>query len=432
MAAIALSLFGCASEPPAQSPGNRPNFLFILADQWRGDAIGADGNDFVHTPNIDKLAAEGIRFAAAYTPQAVCTPARASLLTGVYPTTHRVDDNVYGIPSVFALPEYELRPNYPELLREAGYFTGYIGKWHLGEDDPGLFDFWAGYNSQKPHWLGEKYKSQYRAESETEQALEFLESNKDRPFFLEVSYYPPHTPYEAPEEFHRFYEGQDLQHMQYYAACTALDTYIGRLLARLDELGLRDNTMVLFTSEHGETFRERPLSSNKRVGYEESARVPMIVRYPAGLPSGVVFEGGVTTMDLMPMMLEAAGLPIPERLHGKSRMAAIRAGDTGWKEPVFQQNRTQPGIDDGPHDERMVRLGEWKLIVRRYARPRPPESGDELFNLSLDPKEVNNRIAEPEMRAKVRELAGLMLDWGRRINDPVAVQLANRCAAETP
>ena len=422
----------CGSSEPGQPTTpveNKPNYLFILADQWRGDAIGADGNTFVHTPNIDRLASQGVRFANAYVAQAVCTPSRASMLTGVYPTTHRLNDNSYGFESVFALPEFELRPNYPELFRDAGYYTAYIGKWHLGEGDPKLFDEWGGYNSLKPHWMGEKYKSPYRSEVETEQARDFLDRNHDKPFFLEISYYPPHTPYEAPEEFHALYKNQDLEFMEYYASCSALDSYIGRLLEKLEDLELAENTMVVFTSDHGEAFRKRPLSSNKRVGYEESARVPMIVRYPAELPAGVVYEGGASTLDLMPTMLEAAGLAIPERLEGQSRISEILAGDLGWKEPVFQQNRTQPGIDGGPHDERMVRLGEWKLIVRRFNRPRMPRM-DELYNLLSDPDEQTNVISDPVNGARVKELAGMLAAWGRDINDQVAVQLGERYADE--
>ena len=343
---LPLVLMSCGSAPPEQEPptGDRPNFLFILTDQWRGDALGVDGNELVQTPNLDRLAAEGVRFANAYAPQAVCTPSRAALLTGVYPTTNRVTDNVYGFDSVFALPEFELRPNYPEIFREAGYFSGYIGKWHLGEKDPGLFDYWAGFNSLLGHWMGEKYKSQYRSENETELALAFLDEHQDEPFSWRslITRRTPDTRRRWSSQ--KLYEGKPhLEPMEYYAACTALDSYIQRLLDKLDEIGQSDNTMVVFTSDHGDDFGGRPLSSNKRVGYEESARIPMIVRYPPLIRAGSVYEGGVTTLDLMPMMLEAAGLPIPERLEGKSRIGEIEAGDLGWKEPVFQQNVRSQG-----------------------------------------------------------------------------------------
>ncbi|HET8546487.1 MAG TPA: sulfatase-like hydrolase/transferase [Bryobacteraceae bacterium] len=411
----------------AAAAARKPNFLFVLADQFRGDALGVDGNSFVHTPNLDRLAKGGVRFANAYAPQAVCTPSRASLLTGVFPTTHGLTDNVYGIDSVFALRQYRLEPHYPGLLRAAGYVTGYIGKWHLGERPPGFFDYFSGYNSQWPHWLGQRDNSAYRSDVETDDAMKFIEQNARKPFLLTVGYYPPHDPYDPPRRFYAYYTGKNVDHADYYAACTAIDWNVGRLLDRLDRLGLARDTMVIFTSEHGETFGQRPLSGNKRVSYEESARVPLLLRYPAVLPAGAIYEGGVSTIDIMPTMLAAAGLPIPARVEGKNRIQEILSGATAWKEPVFQQNITQPKIMGGPHDERMVRLREWKLILRRLRTPNPPNM-DELYNLKEDPREQHNRIAEASLKPKVHELAALMLAWGKRINDPLAVEMASRYA----
>jgi len=417
-----------AAAAAVAAQAKKPSFLFILADQYRGDAFGAAGNTFVHTPNLDRLAKSGVRFANAYAPQAVCTPSRASLLTGVFPTTHRLTDNVYGIDSVFALPTYRLEPHYPGLLRSTGYHTGYIGKWHLGGKDPGFFDYFNGYNSQQPHWLGEKYHSPYRSDVETDDAMKFLERNAARPFSLTIGYYPPHDPYNPPKHYYELYAGKNVEHVDYYAACSAIDWNVGRLLDKLDQLGLTRDTMVIFTSEHGETFGKRPLSTNKRVGYEESARVPMLVRYPAMLPPGVVYQGGVSTIDLMPTMLAAAGLKVPERVEGISRIPRILKRDTGWKEPVFTQNITQPKLMDGPHHERMVRLREWKLILRKLRNPNAPNM-DELYDLNADPGERRNRIAEGATKPKTRELAGLMLAWGNKIGDGLAVKLAKRYAS---
>ena len=421
LGATVVSALGCGPAPERK----RPNILFILADQFRADAVGVAGNTFVHTPNLDRMAREGVHFINAYTPQALCAPTRASLLTGVYPFTHGLRDNVYNVESVLAMPEYQLRPNWPELLREAGYYTGYLGKWHLGDADPGIFDHYRGYNSQWPHWLGEKYESPYRPDTETDEALEFLDKHRDKTFSLTISYYPPHDPFEAPIKYHALYEDKGIEFWEYYAAVSAIDWNVGRMLDKLDELGLARDTMVIFTSEHGETFGKRAGHPHKRVSYDESAKAPMIVRYPALLPAGAVYEGGVLNIDLMPMILEAAGLPIPERVEAKSRIGEILNNDMAWKEPVFHMNvfnRYQPGE---PHIDRMVRWRGWKLILRNQPLPDVPPR-DELYNLDADPQEQNDLLARPESKPKVQELARLLLEWGHKMGEETAVEFAGR------
>ena len=399
------------------APAARPNFLFLISDQTRADVLAVSGNTFVHTPNLDGLARGGVRFSNAYCPQALCTPSRASLLTGVYPHTTGLDHNLYKVESALRLPEYRLTPNWPALLREAGYTTGYIGKWHLGEADPALFDYWNGYNSLQPHWMGKPYESQYRSDAETDDAMAFLDKNRSRPFALIVSYYPPHTPYQAPKKFQDLYAGQQLEQMEYYAAVSAVDWNVGRLLEKLNALGLAANTLVSFTADHGETFGKRLGSTNKTVSYEESAKVPLLARWPVRLPRGLVYEGGVCTIDLMPTILEAAGLPRPSRLQGRSRLGEMEKRQTGWKAPVFLQNITQKMVDGRPLVERAVRTEKWKLILRDRVR-------NELYNLEEDPGEQKDLFPDPRSQAKVRELAGLILAWGRRVDDRVAVDLA--------
>src|SRR5579872_2669379 len=207
-----LAAAGCAALRGAAP--SRPNILFLMADQFRADALGAGGNDWVRTPNLDRMARTGVMFSNAYTPQALCTPARGSLMTGVYPHTTRLDHNLYEVQDAFHMPEFRLTPNLPTLLREAGYRTGYIGKWHLGDGNPGLFDYWNGYNSLQPHWIGKRYQSAYRSDVETDDAIRFLDENRARPFALFVSYYPPHTPYDPPRKFAEMYAGKD--HAEYY------------------------------------------------------------------------------------------------------------------------------------------------------------------------------------------------------------------------
>jgi arylsulfatase A-like enzyme len=403
----------------------RPNILFLMADQFRADALGASGNTWVRTPSLDRLAAGGVRFSNAYTPQALCTPARASLMTGVYPHTTRVPGNLYKVKDAFQEPNYRLTPNLPTLLRQAGYHTGYIGKWHLGEVNPGFFDYWNGYSSYdalnpkyplQPHWMGKPYESAYRSDVDTDDAVRFLEENRSRPFALFVSYYPPHNPYNPPRKFEEMY--QNREHAGYYGAVTAVDLDVGRVLDKLAALKLDDSTFVSFTADHGETFAQRPGSQAKTVCYEESAKVPLLLRWPGKLPAAV-YQGGMTTLDLMPMILEAAGVATPDRCQGQSRLGDVRAGRLGWKEPVFLQNITQYPIEGKPAIERAVRTERWKLILRDHPR-------SELYDIEADPGERNDLFArEP---GRVKELAALIANWGARVGDTVAAEMAAKYA----
>jgi arylsulfatase A-like enzyme len=198
-----------------------------------------------------------------------------------------------------------------------------------------------------------------------------------------------------------------------------VDRAVGQVLAKLKALKLDGNTFVCFTSDHGETFGERPGSSDKGVCYDDSAKVPFLMRYPNGLPSGVVYEGGVSTIDLMPTLLELAGLAPPQRLQGQSRLDGIRKNDLGWRAPVFIENISQRGIGGTHAIERAVRTKGWKLILRDHPK-------DELYNLEADLGEADDLLPRPESRARVKELAGLMLRWSERVNDPVAARLARR------
>lgn len=392
---------------PQSAAAARPNILFMMADQFRADALHVAGNEWIRTPNLDRFARAGVRFSNAYTPQALCTPARGALMTGVYPHTTRLTHNLYGVDDAFARPELHLQPNLPTLLREAGYRTGYIGKWHLGEKNPGSFDYWNAYNSLLPHWLGKRDESPYRTDVETDDAMKFLEENRSRPFALFVSYYPPHNFYDPPRKYIEMYQGRE--HADYYGAVTAVDWNVGRVLDKLSALGLDDRTFLSFTADHGETFGERMGSTNKTVSYDDSAKVPLLMRWPGHIPAGVEYRGGVTTLDLMPSILEAAGIPLPSRLEGLSRLAEIRSGRTGWSAPVFLENITDKPVEGvsppRPAYERAVRTERWKLILRDHPR-------SELYDIQADPQERNDLFAKEP--AKVKELAQLILNWGEK------------------
>ena len=345
MGTVALAagkVLGIPCVKSGRSDGRPPNLLFIMTDQQRFDALGAEGNKYMHTPNLDKLSKAGVRFDRTYCAQAVCSPSRASILSGLYPHAHKVQDNIYGIDDVTSNPKYNMELTWPLLMQRAGYHTAWIGKWHLGKKGPKCFDEWHGFNSLLSHWMGERYASDYRSDVETDKGLDFLTRNRNRPFVLCQSFYPPHTPYTAPKKYWKYYDDTPLQPMEYYAACSDIDMNVGRLLKRLDDLDLVDDTLIIFTSDHGDHFGKRPGGSKKRGAYDDCARIPLIVRYPDLFRGGGVRNELISNVDLMPTILDIAGLSVPDGLHGSS-LIPLMQGECAFgglhREPRGHQQR---------------------------------------------------------------------------------------------
>jgi choline-sulfatase len=264
-------------------------------------------------------------------------------------------------------------------------------------------------------------KSQYQSDIETQEAVSFLKKDHAAPFVLVVSYYPPHKPYDPPMRDEQIYRDKGVPHPDYWGGVTAIDREVGVVLKALKDSGCADDTLVLFMADHGETFGERMGSEDKTVCYDDSSKVPLLFSWPGGLPKGLVYNGGVTTLDLMPTILESAGVSIPARAQGKSLLREIRRRELGWKEPVFIENITQKKIDGSYAVERAVRTQDWKLILRDHPQ-------DELYNLNEDPGETKNLLTQPELVHRKRELASQLKDWGMRMGDPVSVKLASRYA----
>ncbi len=422
-----------------------PNFLFILLDKCRRDAIGTYGRSDVHTPNIDQLAADGIRFDNCYAPQPLCGPCRASILTGKYPHEHGMRKNTYPyvpsgsnnvyqepIPDPFADPRFDLWDNFPHFLNNAGYRTAHIGKWHLGERNPGFFDVWKSFNSQIHHWLGEPHKSRYRPTVQTDSAVEFIEENADRPFFLYQSYYSPHEPNNPPKRFHEPYEGKNVEHEEYYASVTALDEEIGRMIDALRSSNVLDNTFVILTTEHGRTWIDRPGTlAGMSIAYDEAARLPLIMHYPRVLPAGVAWQSGVSSVDLMPTIMDAAGLygRLDRDYSDRSLIADLVGGRDEWNREIVIQNISQKGIDGVLFEERAIRTERWKLILRDF-QAWPRMRVDELYDMEDDPGETQNLVsARPDV---VKELAERLATWGDEHEDALAVKLGRRTISERP
>ncbi len=416
----------------------KPNFLFILTDQQRFDALGCAGNKIVHTPNLDKLAASGVRFENCYASQAVCSPSRASIMSGLFPTWHGVLDNVYNVDDTTASPDYNMRVLWPGLLQKAGYRTAWIGKWHLGENGPACFDEWYGFNSLLPHWMGEPQKSKYRVELEADQAIDFLKRNKDVPFALCLSHYPPHTPRTAPREFASLYPNMPSLFQMYYGAVSAIDWHVGRVLSALNDLGLTDNTVVIFTSDHGEHFGMRPGGANKRGAYDECARVPLIFSAPwcfgisnleTPVQANIVKQELVSNVDLMPTVLELAGAEVPKEQHGVSLVPLLKGRSPSWRSAVFIQNRESvKGQEPGKVDSRAVCTREWKLILRDGLSDHA-RSLYELYDLRNDPFEFVS-VYGKESAEVVRKLLVEMDYWAKQIGDKKTLELTAACAGE--
>lgn len=395
----------------------KPNVVVFFTDQQRWDSTGLHGNPLDLTPNLDRIGRAGTHVAWSFTNQPVCAPARSSMQTGLYATSTGTFRN--GIPLDPSLP------NLATLFGEAGYRTGYIGKWHLADTEPVIPEERGGYQD----WLaanvlefasgpyatrffdndGETVELPgYRVDAQTDAAIRFIDAHKDEPFFLFCSYLEPHhdnriDDHPAPVGYRERYEGRwtppDLaalggtaaQHLAgYWGMVKRLDEAFGRLMDALISLDLADNTIVLFTSDHGSHFRTRN-GEYKRSCHDASIRVPTVLTGP-GFNGGGQVQQLVSLVDLPPTLLDAAGIPVPETMQGRSILPLIRRQpDAGWPDEVFVQiSESEVG--------RVIRTHRWKYHIHAPdADPWTDPGSDRyveasLYDLQVDPYELNNLI----------------------------------------
>ena len=337
------------------SGATKPNILFVIADQWRAQAFGFAGDPNVTTPNLDRFERQCVNFTQAVAGMPVCSPTRASLLTGQRPQTHGIFLN--------DVPLSTNAVTLPKVLKAAGYDTGCIGKWHI--DGHGSrsafiprerrqgFDYWKvlecthAYNNSHYYADGpEKLKwDGYDAIAQTRDAQSYLRAraNSEKPFLLWLAWGPPHNPYEtAPAKYRALYSPDKIklppnipasaqatarkELAGYYAHCTALDDAFAELLRTLDETGLATNTIVVFTSDHGDMLWSQNQQRKQRP-WEESARVPMLFRIPSSLAiPGRRNPATINSEDVMPTLLGLCGLPIPKSVEGLDFSVAMRGG----------------------------------------------------------------------------------------------------------
>ena len=454
-AAIPAAL--AASRPSAQKQA-RPNVLVVFPDQWRRQAIGFYGDPVVRTPNIDRLASEGVRFDRCYATNPVCTPARAALLTGRY--SHQTGM----IKNDLLLPYAER--TWPEVLRDEGYSCGYIGKWHMnGVPRPGFvekgearqgFDWFAGFN--RGHWYpkGAKYFSsdgeytepdEFESFYQTDLAIDFMNQNREGPFFLTMAWGPPHQPYRPAEGFDRVTESDLIwrdnvpeakrseertinQLVGYYGLCETLDHATGRLLDFLDESGLAENTLVVFTSDHGDCHGSHALH-HKGHPEEESTGIPLIARLPGTIPAGAVSRTLVSHIDMMPSALSLCDAPIPEQVAGRNLSRAFKGKAVDTK-PLYLEGRMGARrVMNKRNATTGHNYGEWRAIITQRHKLAVDWQGNVqlLTDLREDPYEMNNLANKPEAARLQKRLLARLRRIGEREGDP----FPERCtAAPTP
>ena len=483
--ALLAVLLGVDLTVGADKPAGRPNVLLIYTDDHAQWAVGAYGNKEVHTPNMDRLAGEGMRFTQGFT-KPVCSPSRAMLLSGQYSHRLGIPDYIpYGNPVHAGNGLPADTPTIASLLRGAGYATGLVGKWHIGYGEKYYptrfgFDTAEGYryvgpgkefkNPGKPPYLVDGKEQERFGKSAivasdcttilADRAIDFIQSNRESPFFLFLSFYRPHLAWTAvPEQDFAHYKdrpmtvpdppagssvmGEKLEELTrlYYANITCADRNMGRVFDALDELGLAESTVVIFIGDNGfmvgqhgllgkgnarilhvakkrghlRISRERGTRANM---FDDSVLVPFIVRWPGVVKPGTASDALVSTIDVLPTLTEAAGVEPPSCVDGRSLLPLLRAdSDVAWRDAYCDTYDMIYLGDNGekPH-MRMIRTDDWKLVLYHDENGRPLDAGTrhELFDLKTDPGELTNLYGRPKAQNIQHKLETRLVDWMRR------------------
>lgn len=451
----AAALLNRAAEAESKpSKGKKPNVLFFFTDQQRVDTVGCYGSPMINhmTPHLDRMASEGVRFNYAFTPQPVCGPTRACIQTGKYATETGCWRN-----NIALKPEEK---TLADALSAAGYEVGYIGKWHLASTGGlGLKDGQKPVNyATKPvppdcrggyrdYWLASDVleftssafdghmfdgdgnrrdfpRGRYRVDAQTDWVLEYLRTrNRDKPFFLMASYLEPHHqnnashfvgPVGSKERFKTYTSPLDLppgtgdweaEMPDYLGACQALDANLGRVRAELERLGIADNTLIIYASDHSCHFKTRN-AEYKRACHDDATRVPMIMCGP-GFAGGKVVDDLVSLLDVPSTILGEAGVKLPETFRGRPLQQLVSGTPTDWRKELFIQiSESQVG--------RAVRTSRWTYSVRAEDKQGCEVScsseytEDFLYDNENDPNQQNNLVADPKHSDTRAELARIL------------------------
>lgn len=429
---VALSCSQTATDLDPQ----KPNIIFIMADDLGYADLACYGQEIIQTPNIDSLAAQGLSFTNCYSGSAVCAPARSVLMTGRH-TGHTTVRGNFGIGGVTGLgggegrvPLLENDTTIAQILQNAGYVTAMVGKWGLGEPNTsgepnrkGFDEFYGFLNQRRAHTYYPEYiwrdttrvelpgnkngqKNEYTHDLFADYAIDFIQRNANNPFFLYLPFCVPHGDYEVPD--HGIYAeekwGEDLK--AYAAMVSRLDNTVGRIMSALEAAGIDDNTYIFFTSDNGATniidewqmFKSNaPFRGEKRDAYEGGIRVPMIVRYPGKIKPGQKSNLAWYFADVMPTLAEIANVPAPANIDGVSVLPTIMGNEQDLSERYLYWEFYQK------EGWRAVRFGNWKAI--QQGMNKEIRQAIELYDLSQDIGETTN-IADqhPEIIEKVEAM----------------------------
>ncbi|NQU53428.1 MAG: sulfatase [Bacteroidetes bacterium] len=427
----------------------KPNVIFVFADQWRTQDIGYNGNDVVKTPAIDKLSEESVVFTNAVSGCPVCCPYRASLLTGQYPLTHGVFYN-----------DKPLNPNansIAKVYKQAGYETGYIGKWHLNGHEQGEptavgrkkfipverrqgFDFWqvleCTHDYNNSFYYGDSPEilkwQEYDAIAQTKSAIGYIneKSKKEKPFLLMLSWGPPHAPYQtAPEKYQKMYSPDDIEIRPnvpdelrenarndiagYYAHITALDDCMKELLEAVENSGIKENTIFVFTSDHGDMLYSQG-NKKKQQPWDESLRVPFLLRFPEKLGTAQKkIEMSINTPDIMPTLLGLSGIAIPETVKGSDYSKVLTGEEKPNDEAVLIQCPVpfhQWNYGTGGREYRGVKTS-------RFTYVRDLNGPWLLYDNQTDPYQMNNLIGADEYIYIEADLEKQLQELLKKTND---------------
>ncbi len=445
---------------PSAKPRARPSIVFIITDDQRWDCLSVEGHPFLRTPHLDRLAREGARFANMFVTTSLCSPSRASFLSGLYAHTHKVLNNFTDYPVNLQ--------SFPRRLQDAGYETAYIGKWHMGEQSdekrPG-FDYWVSHKGQGKYYDTEfnvngerKVLAGYYSERVTDVAVEWLEKRGDRPFLLVFGHKAPHGPFVPEEKYRHIFDDVDVQYPEsafdletkpdwvkerlttwhgiygplyefrkdfpdtspegvkifaefvksYTATIKSVDDSVGRVYETLRRIGRLDDTLLVFTSDNSFLLGEHGMI-DKRTMHEESIRVPLLVRYPPLVRAGTVVEQMVLNIDVAPSILDICGAPPLGNIHGMSWKPLLEGDASGWRTAWFYEYNYEKQFPYTPN-VRGVRTDEWKYVHYPHGDGSPDRHRAELYHLTSDPGERRNLIDDPAHAAKIAELRGTLHD----------------------